>query len=140
MKSTFAVAAILATLAAAGAVEAPEKHSVSKTVSKTDAKLDYGHKSLDDGALAYNGYDDFYGDAEVDLGYGSSLRSDVGANIRPDRLDKLGGDNYSYGVGYNGAGYGYGKQSYVAPVYGKVGYEVEEKKEEKPAPQYNYRW
>ena len=78
---------------------------------------------------------DYYG-----RGKAASTQEEKEVEVKPV-YGKVGYAGYSgYGAGY-GAGYGYGKQSYVAPVYGKVGYEVEEKKEEeKPAPQYNYRW
>lgn len=86
MKNTFAVAALMASLAAASIIEAPKK-DVKKVVSK--GVVDYDD-SLLSSESAYQGYDDFYLGGTADLGYGSSLRSDVGADIRPDGLDRLG--------------------------------------------------
>ena len=119
MKTTFAVAALMATLAAAGIVEAPKKEvkkveSKSKKIESKD--LDYDDLSLSKGSIgAYQGYDDFYAGGTASLGYGSSLRSDVGANIRPDKLDKL-GDAAEFS---NAAGFGVGLG--VGGVAGRLG-------------------
>ena len=90
MKNTFAVAALMASLAAAGIVAEPKKDVKvveKKVVSK--GVVDYDDSLLSTES-AYQGYDDFYLGGKADLGYGSALRSDVGADIRPDGLDKLG--------------------------------------------------
>ena len=90
MKNSFAVAALMASLAAAGIVEEPKKDVKvveKKVVSK--GVVDYDDSLLSTES-AYQGYDDFYLGGKATLGYGSALRSDVGADIRPDALDKLG--------------------------------------------------
>lgn len=93
MKNSFAVAALMASLAAASIVVGPKK--VAKDYKVVDKKVvSKGVVDYDDSLLssesAYQGYDDFYLGGKAGLGFGSALRSDVGADIRPDGLDKLG--------------------------------------------------